>query len=150
MTEKKISFVLSKTDEEIKEIYNFNVQAFADSHDFAWTTDNIKSELSSGWELYSVRVDSDIICAIFMKVDVDRLLTKNTPIKMNYQGNGFSHIIKDFYEQYANDNALERVFNYCPVDNFRMISLNEGHNYVRTGRSLGSNKNMIEWEKTLK
>jgi hypothetical protein len=150
MIEKKISFIHSTSSEAITEIYNFNVKAFADSHDFAWTQENIKNELEAGWDLYSVQVDEDIICAIFMKVDADMLLTKNTPIKMNYQGNGFSHIIKEFYEEYAKEKNLNKLYNYCPVDNFRMMSLNEGHDYIKTGKSLGGNADMVEWEKTIK
>lgn len=149
MTEKKINFIHTKTDSEISEIYNFNMQAFADSHDFAWTQENIKIEIENGWELFSVRIDNDIICALFVKIDGKNLLTKNTPIKLNYQGQGFSHIIKDFYEEFAKNKNLTEVFNYCPVDNFRMISLNEGHDYEKTGQSLGENENMIEWQKSL-
>ena len=150
MTDKKIRITPSKTSKEISEIYNFNVQAFADSHDFAWTKENIKAEIKSGWNLYSVDVDSDIVCAIFLKVDGHRLLTKNTPIKLSYQGNGFSHHIKEFYEEFANEKGLDTIYNYCPVDNFRMISLNEGHNYKKTGKTLGQNVNMVEWKKNLK
>jgi len=149
MNSKKISFIPSKSKDELKEIVNFNVQAFADSHDFAWTENNVKNELASGWEVFSVKIDKDIICALFVKKDGENLLTKNTPLKMNYQGQGYSHIIKEFYEEYAKENKLGSVYNYCPVDNFRMISLNEGHDYHKTGETLGSNTNMIEWNKKL-
>jgi len=149
MTAKNLSFILMETNQEIEDIYNFNVKAFADSHDFSWTKENIEKEIKSGWKLYSVNIDADIICAIFLKIENKSLLTKNTPIKINYQGNGFSHLIKDFYESYAKDNNLTKLYNYCPVDNFRMISLNEGHNYKNTGKSLGENSNMVEWLKIL-
>ena len=148
-SEKKIKFVLSEKENEIENIYNFNVTAFADSQDFAWTKENIKNEIKSGWHLYSAIIDKDIICAIFMKIDSGKLLTKNTPIKIDYQGNGFSHIIKEFYEQYASENKINEVVNYCPNDNFRMISLNEGHGYAKTGNIVGPNKNIIEWHKKL-
>ncbi|MAX65956.1 MAG: hypothetical protein QF441_01830 [Bacteriovoracaceae bacterium] len=149
MTDKKIDFTPSKSEKEIKEIYNFNVEAFADSHDFAWTKENIKKEIKSGWVLYSGQCENEIVCAIFMKLKADALLTKNTPIKINFQGNGFSHKIKDFYEEYAKDNNVHKIYNYCPVDNFRMIALNEGHDYEKTGKTLVGNNNMIEWVKTI-
>ena len=149
MSSKKIVFELAENKNQIEEIYNFNVQAFADSHDFLWTEENLSKEIKEGWNLYSVKVEEDIICAIFMKTENNSLLTKNTPIKINYQGNGYSHIIKEFYEQYAKEQKANKVFNYCPIDNFRMISLNEGHNYEKTGESLGGNENMIEWVKDL-
>ncbi len=150
MAEKKISFELANKKKEIEEIYNFNVKAFADSHDFLWTKENISKEIKIGWDLYSVRIDNDIICAIFMKSENNSLLTKNTPIKINYQGNGYSHIIKNFYEEYARDNKVSSVYNYCPIDDFRMISLNEGHDYSKTGKTLGGNEKMIEWKKDIK
>jgi hypothetical protein len=107
MTEKKLSFLETKTEKQLNEIYNFNMQVFADSHDFAWTKDNIKNEIDNGWNLYSVRIDDDIVCCLFVKNDNKTLLTKNTPIKLNYQGQGFSHLIKEFYEEYANEQKLE-------------------------------------------
>jgi hypothetical protein len=149
MTTNKINFIHSTSTEEIEQIYNFNVKAFADSHDFLWTPENIKSEIQDGWHLYSVRIENDIICALFLKEEDKTLYTKNTPVKLNYQGNGFSHIIKEFYEEYATDKKLDKLVNYCPVDNFRMIALNEGHDYSKTGRTLGGNEHMLEWEKSL-
>ena len=149
MNEKNLNIHQVTSKSEIKDIYNFNVQAFTDSHDFVWTEENINAELKNGWNLYSAKVGEDIICAIFVKEDGDNLLTKNTPIKLNYQGNGFSHQIKDFYEDYAKDKSLKFVYNYCPVDNFRMIGLNERHDYFKTGNTLGGNLNMIEWKKPL-
>ena len=38
-----------------------------------------------------------------------KLLTKNTAIKMNYQGSGYSHEIKDFFEEVADENGLESI-----------------------------------------
>ena len=149
MSKINISLVKPQSDAEVGEIYNFNVIAFADSQDFAWTEENIKNEIKAGWSLYSVLVEKEIICALFLKKDVKTLLTKNTPIKINHQGKGFSHNIKEFYEKYAKDNGLTIVRNYCPEDNFRMISLNEGHDYEKTGSCLKGNANLIEWEKKL-
>jgi hypothetical protein len=150
MSENKLQFLLGKTDEHIAEIFNFNVQAFADSQDFAWSEENIKKEIKSGWKLYSAKVEKEIVCVLFTKLEGQRLLTKNTPIKINFQGQGFSHLIKDFYEGIANENSVDEILNYCPNDNFRMISLNEGHAYDKTGNVLGPKKNILEWVKPWK
>lgn len=149
MGAKKLKFETNTTQDELKEIYNFNVEAFADSQDFAWTEENLANEVKNGWKIISAKIDEDIVCALFMKKEEANLLTKNTPIKINHQGNGHSHTIKEFYEEYAKDNQLKSVYNYCPDDNFRMISLNEGHEYIRTGKTLDGNKKMIEWVKKL-
>lgn len=144
-----LEFRQSQTDSEISEIYNFNAKAFADSQDFTWSEDNIKNELKDGWKLYSVNFDNDIVAALFLKENGQVLYTKNTPIKLIYQGNGFSHKIKDFYEKVAKEHKLKKIVNYCPVDNFRMISLNEGHDYVKTGNTHGPGAEMLEWEKEI-
>lgn len=142
-------FQESISDEQIQDIYNFNIHAFADTQDFEWSIESIKKEIREGWTLLSVRYEKDIVAAVFVKIDNKVLFTKNTPIKIEYQGNGFSHLIKEFYEEYAGDNGANKIVNYCPDDNFRMISLNEGHDYNKTGNILGSNSNILEWEKVL-
>ncbi len=109
--------------------------------------ENIKKERKNGWKLYSVSTGNEIVAALFLKHDDETLFTKNTPIKIAFQGNGFSHRIKDFYEREANRLQLQRVVNYCPVDNFRMIALNESHGYRKTGNMIGTNKGIDEWEK---
>ena len=150
MSELKFSFINNPKDNSLNDIYNFNVKAFADAQDFTWTKENIKKEIKVGWSIVSVEVGNDIVCALFVKEAEKSLMTKNTPIKINHQGNGYSHLIKDFYEEYAKDKGLSKVINYCPEDNFRMISLNEGHDYTRTGNVLKGTSNMIEWEKIIK
>ena len=150
MQDKKIDnldFILSKSEESLNEIFNFNVKAFADTQDFIWTIDNIKSEISSGWSPYSVKMGKEVVCVLFAKKDGASLLTKNTPIKIDFQGQGVSHKIKDFYEELADDHKVEEIRNYCPDDNFRMIGLNESHHYSRTGEVSGPNHNIIEWVK---
>ena len=137
------------SDTEIDAIYNFNINAFADMQDFEWSVSNLSTQINEGWSVLSVSVDKDIVAAIFLKIDKKILLTRNTAIKIDYQGNGFSHMIKEFYEEYAKENKLDKIINYCAHDNFRMISLNEGHSYSKTGRYLDSNKQILEWEKIL-
>lgn len=145
MADKKLVFTPGKNKQEINRIFNFDANAFANAQDFDWTEENIKKEIQDGWQLYSVDYEGDVVAAIFMKANKDTLYTKNTPIKLNYQGNGFSHQIKEYYEKIANEKGLHRIVNYCKADNFRMISLNEGHNYKKTERKLDDN--IIEWEK---
>src|SRR5690606_9937208 len=118
-----------KNKQEINRIFNFDANAFASAQDFDWTEANIKKEIQEGWQLYSASFEGEVVAAIFMKPNQDTLYTKNTPIKLNYQGNGFSHQIKEYYEKIAKEQGLGRIVNYCKADNFRMISLNEGHDY---------------------
>lgn len=146
---KKLVFKLSASDQDIQDIQEFNAQAFAATEDFDWSMGSMKQEIKEGWNLYSVNCDDDIVAAILMKEEGDALYTKNTPIKLTFQGNGFSHQIKEFYEEAARSAKLKKVYNYCPFDNFRMIALNEGHDYQKTGKTFGENEQIVEWEKTL-
>jgi RimJ/RimL family protein N-acetyltransferase len=145
--EKNLEFREVKKESEIEDLSNFEIQVFTDSQDLQWNLVNIKKEIKDGWRLYSVKFGADTIAALFLKNDRDSLYTKNTPIKLAFQGNGFSHRIKDFYEREAERLRLKRVVNYCPVDNFRMIALNESHGYRKTGNHLGSHGSIVEWEK---
>jgi len=145
--EKNLVFKEVKKEDEIVGLANFDIQVFTDSQDLQWNLDNIRREMKSGWRLYSVAYGTETVAALFMKSDRESLFTKNTPIKLAFQGNGFSHRIKDFYEHEANRLQLKRVINYCPVDNFRMIALNESHGYRRTGNSVGDGRTLVEWEK---
>jgi RimJ/RimL family protein N-acetyltransferase len=144
-----LEFKEAKKEEEILNLSKFDVQAFTDTQDFSWTLENIKKELKTGWKLYSVLTEDEIVAAVLVKRDGDSLHTRNTPIKMAFQGNGFSHQIKNFYEDEAKKLQISKVVNYCPVDNFRMIALNESHGYKRTGNAFGTNQNIIEWIKEL-
>ncbi len=145
-----LSFKESKTQKEIVDTYNFNMEVFTGSTDFGWNLDNIKSELKDGWKLYSaIEGAGEIVAAIFMKIDGPVLYTKNTPIRLDYQGNGYSHMIKEFYEEFATDKKTKKIVNICPVDSFRMISLNERHGYTKTGKTYGENNFLEEWEKKI-
>ena len=151
MEKAHLTFTAPLSEDDLLKIYNYNVQVFTDTPDFNWSLDNIKKELKDGWKLYSVSAeDQQIVAALFVKQTTDSLLTKATPIKLEYQGNGFSHQIKEFFEQMAKKQKLKKVINYCRIDNFRMISLNETHGYARTGKPVGGDGNLVEWEKNLK
>lgn len=146
---KPLVFKEAKKEEEVVNLSKFDIQAFTDTEDFSWTLDNIKKEVKTGWKLYSVTTSDEIVAAVLLRKEGDTLFTKNTPIKMAFQGNGFSHQIKNFYEEEAKKQHIRRVVNYCPVDNFRMIALNESHGYKRTGNAFGLSNNIIEWVKVL-
>lgn len=144
-----LEFKEAKKEEDVVNLSKFDIQAFTDTPDFSWTLDNIKKEVKTGWKLFSVMAEDEIVAAVLMRKDGDTLFTKNTPIKMAFQGNGFSHQIKNFYEEEAKRQQIRRVINYCPMDNFRMIALNESHGYKRTGNAFGLSSNIIEWVKVL-
>ena len=109
----------------------------------------LKTVCRTGWKVYSVQIEDEIIAAAFLKKEGEKLITKNTPIKMLFQGHGYSHLIKEFFEQQAQSLNIDHVVNICPNDNFRMISLNETHGYKKTGNTFGEKKSLIEWIKTI-
>ena len=76
-------------------------------------------------------------------------MTKNTSLKMNYQGSGYSHKIKEFFEKVARERKLKKIVHYCGIDNFRMYSLNESHGYKKTPHKLGTNGRVVEWIKPI-
>ena len=96
----KVNFKKAKTEKDIKSILDYNIDAFSDSPDFKWTFEEVKKEVAEGWELFSLMLEGEVIAAVFYKIEDDSLLTKNTAIKINYQGSGFSHTIKEFFEPY--------------------------------------------------
>jgi RimJ/RimL family protein N-acetyltransferase len=149
MEDQVLTFKEAKTEEEVVNLSKFDIQAFTDTQDFSWSLDDIKKELKTGWKLFSVMADEEIVAAVLTKQDGETLFTKNTPIKMAFQGNGFSHQIKNFYEEEASRLNIKKVINYCPIDNFRMIALNESHGYKRTGNAFGISNNVMEWVKVL-
>ncbi len=146
----KLTFKKAKTEKDIKSIHDYNIDAFSDSPDFKWTFEEIKGEVADGWELYSLISDAEVVAAVFYKVEGDSLLTKNTAIKIDHQGAGLSHSIKEFFEKVAREQKLKKIYHYCRIDNFRMYSLNESHQYKKTPKKLGPEGLVVEWVKTLK
>ena len=143
-----LRFIKCNTEDDLKKLYNYDVDVFAEAGDFDWSLNNLKKEKKQGWEIYSVELSDETIAAVFLRFDKDLLATKNTSIKMTFQGQGFSHRIKDFYEHLARSHNMSSILHYCAIDNFRAIALNESHGYVRL-RTLKSGE-VIEWEKKLK
>lgn len=146
----KLTFKKATSVKDIKSIHDYNIDAFSDSPDFKWTFEEIKKEVADGWELYSLISDGEVVAAVFYKVELDSLLTKNTAIKIDHQGGGLSHSIKEFFEKIAREHKLKRIYHYCRIDNFRMYSLNESHQYKKTTKKLGDEGLVVEWVKTLK
>jgi hypothetical protein len=146
----KLTFKKAKTEKDIRSIHDYNIDAFSDSPDFKWTFEEIKKEVADGWELFSLVSDAEVVAAVFFKIETDSLLTKNTAIKIDHQGAGLSHAIKEFFEKVARENKLKKIYHYCRIDNFRMYSLNESHQYKKTPRKLGPEGLVVEWVKTLK
>ena len=134
---------------DMEDIHGHNLDVFSESPDFEWTCDDIRKEVESGWELYSVKHLEDIIAAVFLKEEKNRLLTKNTALKMNFQGSGHSHKIKEFFEEMARKRRLTSIVHYCRIDDFRAYSLNEGHGYRKMGAPSDGRGKVVEWVKRL-
>lgn len=66
-----------------------------------------------------------------------------------YQGSGYSHEIKKFFENVAKERTLDKIVHYCGIDNFRDYSLNESHGYKKDDKVEGQSKNVVEWVKYL-
>ena len=145
----KLNFQKAQTTKDIKNVYEYNIDAFSESPDFNWNLKEIEKEVSEGWDLYAAYLGEEVIAAIFLKEESGQLLSKTTSIKMNYQGSGYSHKIKEFIEESAQKNKIKPVVNFCGIDNFRMYSLNESHGYKKTGRKLGNKGTVVEWVKIL-
>ncbi len=146
----KLKFQRAKSEADVQSVYEYNIDAFSESPDFNWNLEEIKKEISSGWHLYSANINDEVIAAVFLKKDRAILYSKTTSIKMNFQGSGYSHKIKEFIEDSAKKMRAKEIINFCGIDNFRMYSLNESHGYTKTGRKLGDNGQVVEWVKQVK
>ncbi|MFZ8933017.1 MAG: hypothetical protein ACO20H_02290 [Bacteriovoracaceae bacterium] len=143
-----LSFFAASSEQQIKSVYDYNIDAFTDPPGFDWTVLEIKKQIKDGWDLYAVELNSEVIAAVFLKVDPEGLKTKNTSLKMHLKGSGYNHQIKDFFEFKARELKEKRIYHYCRIDNFRMYSLNESHGYKRTQRSQ-VDPHVVEWLKEL-
>jgi hypothetical protein len=143
-----LSFQPGTTDKDVKEIFSYNIDAFTDSI-FKWTLENLRNEIKLGWQLFSVRLKDEIIAAVLFKKDGNKLLTQNTAIKPQFQGSGFNHQIKEFFELKALELGCEEIHHFCKIDNFRMYSLNESHGYKKLEKKSGDIQ-VMEWVKSLK
>jgi len=144
-----LNFFHAAKQKEMKKIYDYTIDAFSDSPDFNWNLEEIKREVKDGWSLFGVtNNDEEIVAALFFRLDDGSLLTKNTGLKINHQGAGYSHQIKEFFESKAKELKAESIKHYCRIDNFRMYSLNESHGYKKTNNKV-DDEQIVEWEKPL-
>lgn len=150
MASETLHFTQVTKSDEIKKVFDYNLDAFSDSPDFKWTLDDIKKEVKDGWNLFSVDLNGEIISAAFFRLEGEVLHCKNTSIKMQFQGSGFSHRIMEFFEGKAKNLKSKSIIHYCAIDNFRQYALNESHGYVKTSRKLGKNGHTTEWVKMLR
>ena len=146
----ELKFKKAAKEAEIQEVFNYTIDAFSEAPGFNWTLEEIKQEIKGGWSLYAVYLQEEIIAALFLKEEGKALLTKHTALQVGHHGSGYSHQIKEFIEQKARDAKLKTIFNYCKIDDFRMYSLNEGHDYHKTEQNVGDDPLVVEWKKDLK
>ena len=146
----ELTFERAGTDKEIREIFDYNIDAFTDSPDFKWTLEELKKEVKDRWEVFSVKHENEVIAAVFIKKDGRKLLTKNTAVAAHHQGSGYNHQIKDFFELRARELKCNEIHHFCRIDNFRMYSLNESHGYKKLEKKPGRDGLVVEWVKTLK
>jgi len=144
-------FKPNKSNEQLRNVFNYNVEAFSDIVDIPWSMEALEEERAAEWELYSVHVDDEageIIAVLFVKEQEGVLLTKNTGLKISHQGQGYSHEIKDFFEDLAHEKGSSEIVSFCRKDDFRTISLNETHGYHQTNQ-FEDDKGMVflEWTK---
>ncbi len=145
----ELKFTQAKKVKEIEEAYNYNIGAFSDSPDFNWTLDAIINETKDGWEVWQAIHSEEIIGVAFIKKEGTTLLTKNTSIKMNYQGHGYSHKIKKFLEKKGQELKMKEIVHFCSIDDFRMYSLNESHGYQKNQIKENENELVVRWNKKL-
>lgn len=144
-----LTFFSASKPKDIKEVYEYTIDAFSDTPDFNWNLDEIKREVSDGWSLCGVKnEDDEIVAAVFYRLDEGSILTKNTGLKINHQGAGYNHEIKEFFESKAKELKAKSIKHYCRIDNFRMYSLNESHGYAKTPNKIEDGQ-IVEWEKKL-
>lgn len=144
-----LTFTEATSSKELKKLHDYTIDAFSDTPDFSWTLDDLKHEMKDGWQIYCVtNEEEDVVAAVFVKVEGDTLQTKNTGLKIHHQGMGYSHQIKEFFEQFARKKKLKNLVHYCRIDNFRMYSLNESHGYSKTENKIGDGQ-VVEWIKKI-
>ena len=144
-----LSFFKAVKSKEIKDIYDYTTDAFSDTPDFKWDLDGIEQEVKDGWTLCGVKnKDQEIVAALFYRLKNKKLMTKNTGLKIDHQGSGYSHAIKEFFETTAKELKAKSIVHYCRIDNFRMYSLNESHGYTKTGTD-SDDEQIVMWEKNL-
>lgn len=144
-----LNFSKASNSQDIEDVYNHNMSAYFDSDEFHWSLQGLKDEQKKGWEIFAVHLDDEIIAAFFLKEEKEMLLTKQTPIKLVYQGHGYSHRIKEKIEEVAKERKYKSIVNICAIDNFRMVALNESHGYRKNKCGFNHKQTLVEWLKSI-
>ena len=142
-----VEFKLVKTKNDLNQVYNYNMSAFLDSDEFPWSLQWLEAQKREGQDIYQVKYEREVVAILFIQITPKSLLTRQTPLKFNFQGIGLSHEIKKYIERLARKSRKKDIFNYCAIDNFRMAALNESHNYKKTGKN--RNPTIVEWHKSI-
>ena len=138
------------TKKELESLINFDLEAFSALPDLEWTVKGLQKEIEDEWQILAISVQEEIVAVVLVKEKKGAWLTKTTSIKLAYQGNGFSHVIKEQLEILAIEQGLSEIRHYCPSDNFRLIALNERHGYKKKSTFKGKNGGDVEeWAKKL-
>lgn len=147
MDEKKLQFKLAKTKADLKKVYQYNLSVFLDDEEFPWSLKWLESQYKDGYDIYRVKYEKEVVSILFVKALERGLLSMQTPLKLNFQGMGLNHQIKDHVEVLAKKAKLKDIYNYCNLENFRMTALNKAHGYEKTGKVEG--KALVEWHKKI-
>ena len=131
----KLKFQRAQSETDVQNVYEYNIDAFSESPDFNWNLDEIKKEIASGW-IFILQILMMKLSLRYFKKDRAIPYSKTTSIKINFQGSGYSHKIKEFIEESAVKLKAKEIINFCGIDNFRMYSLNESHGYTKTVENL--------------
>lgn len=144
-----LQFKELKSVKSLEEILEFDVKAFMDLPGIEWTKKGLEKAKKDGWHIFSALISDSIVAAVMFQNTGNELHTKNTSIKLEHQGNAYSHAIKEFYEEKAAEFGASKIINLCRKDDFRTISLNETHGYEKEGSEETDEGIILLWSKTL-
>ena len=134
---------------EINDMVGNQKEVFSAEPLVIWNQESVENELDEGWNLYTVLFNKDMVAGLFVKKQADKLITKNTHLNIQYQGNAFSHRIKEFYEELAENENCSSVVNLCGGDHFRTIALNESHGYILEKKDQSEGHEIQTWSKKI-
>ena len=144
-----LNFHEVKNQDEFDQIIRYDQSAFSTGVGFEWSLKGLELEKKRGWKIIGVFNNEIVVASVLAKKEGKTLLTKTSPVKLDFQGNGFSHQIKDYLEDYAKKNKCLSIRHFCRSDDFRGISLNETHGYKKVNFPENDDENISLWEKTL-
>lgn len=121
-------FFKKQNQEQVNNLNQSAQEFFINSSDYSF--DAVKKDFSQGWDIYSISFEEHVVALASVRKKNDAYQTKNSNVRIDYRGNGFSHEIKNFFEQDALEKGLKKIINISSEDNFRQRSLNESHGYI--------------------